>query len=147
VSVVPSPTRSHRTGLATTAVVDVVAGVPVYFVAFLFSYGFRDVVGVANHLAFLTMVCAFAVVAGLVGAAADAAATSRRLAASLAVVVPASLSLNCAVVAAGSVVSALNKDAGSVSAAFSPLTDVLVATGLGALSVGLALAAVRAARR
>ncbi|GAB3989505.1 hypothetical protein [Nocardioides marmoraquaticus] len=141
-----SPVRS-RTGTAVMVLSNLVAGPPVYFVAFLFSYGFRDVLGPQNHLAFVAAVGVLAVVTGLLGAAADAAATSRPFRRSATIVVPGSLSLNALVLAAGSVVSAMHKHDGSVSQDFSTSTDVLVAGGLLVLAVAFALTAARARRR
>lgn len=143
----PTPRTRPTAGLVVMLLANVVLGAPAYFVAFLFAYGFRDTVGPVEHTAFLVMVGGFAAVTGLVGALVDAAAgVWRRTANALAVVVTASLSLNCLVVAVGSVVSAMHKDQGSVSAAFSPLTDVLVAGGLLLAAALLAAVSLRAAR-
>jgi hypothetical protein len=50
-------------------IVNVIFGVPAYFLAFLFAYGFKAPVGLRDHVAFLVMIAIFAVVSGLVGVA------------------------------------------------------------------------------
>ncbi len=123
-------------------------GLPAYFISFLFAYGFRDVVGWGEHLTFLVLITVFAVVAGLIGAAFWMASGPRPGAARrIAFGVLTSLALNAAVVGAGSLVSAAHKDEGSVSAAFSTPTDVLVAVVLFVLAAALATAAHGVGRR
>jgi cellobiose-specific phosphotransferase system component IIC len=137
--------RMHRLGpLGLVAIVNVVLGVPAYFVSFLFAYGFEDSVHVGNHVAFLVMIAIFATVTGLLSTFTKG---DRPFARRASVGVLASLALNSAVVGAGSIVSAAHKDDGSVSAAFSTQTDVLVATGLFVVACACAAAALRAARR
>jgi hypothetical protein len=51
--------------LGSLLIVSVI-GVPYYFFAFLFAYGFEDSVGVGSHATFLILVGVFAVVAGRV---------------------------------------------------------------------------------
>ncbi len=127
---------------------NVVLGLPAYFISFLFAYGFRDTVGVAEHVTFLVLISIFAAVAGLIGTAltptTGAPLVMRRR---VPFGVLMSLGMNSAVVGLGSIVSAMHKDEGSVSAAFSTTTDVLVAAGLFAAAVALAAAALRADRR
>lgn len=129
-------------------VTNSILGVPVYFISFLFAYGFRDVVSRAEHLTFLTWVAIFAIVAGLIAAALPAAARPGPPAAHRAAFgVLMSLALNSAVVGVGSIVSAAHKDEGSVSADFTTTTDFLVAAGLFVLTAALAAAALRVDRR
>jgi hypothetical protein len=127
---------------------NAVLGLPAYFVSFLFAYGFRDQVGLAEHATFLVLIAIFASVSGLVGAAAAAASLpGRPFPRRAAFGVRMSLALNSAVVGAGSIVSALHKQENSVSAEFSTATDVLVAGGLFVVAAMLAVAAVRGLRR
>ena len=125
---------------------NLVLGLPAYFIAFLFAYGFRDQVGWAEHTAFLVMVTVFATGAGLLGATVPTV-RGRSFGRRAAVGVLTSAALNAVVVAAGSVVSATHKAEGSVSADFSTTTDVLVAAGLLAVAAVCAVGAVGAERR
>ncbi len=137
-----------RDGFWPVVVTNAVLGLPAYFISFLFAYGFRDVVGGAEHLSFLLLVAIFAIVSGLIGAAFWMTSRPRPAAARRAAFgVLVSLALNSAVVGAGSVVSAANKDEGSVSAAFSTPTDVLVAALLFVLAAALGTTALRVGRR
>jgi hypothetical protein len=123
---------------------NVVLGLPAYFISFLFAYGFRDTVGVAEHVTFLVLIAIFAVVTGLLGAVLPLTSAPRppmRRRAVFGVLV--SLAVNSAVVGLGSVVSAMHKDEASVSADFSTVTDVLVASVLFVLAAALAAAAMR----
>ena len=136
-----------RDGYWSVLLVNCVLGLPAYFISFLFAYGFRDEVGLAEHVTFLVLIGTYAVVAGLVGAAVPLSSRprppfSRRAAFS----VPMSLALNLAVVGVGSIVSATHKDEGSVSADFSTTTDVLVACGLFVLAAVFAVGALRRKR-
>lgn len=137
-----------RHALGSLLIVSV-TGVPAYFVAFLFAYGFQDSVDVADHALFLILIGVFAAVAGCMSLAVPLAhspypALRRRLAFGvLAFGVLASLSLNAAVVGVGSIVSATHKNENSVSQDFSTLSDVLVAVGLFVVAASLALAAHR----
>lgn len=132
-------------GFWPVVIVNAVLGLPAYFISFLFAYGFRDEVGLAEHLTFLVLIAIFAAVSGLAAAAFPTASLPRRsFARRAAFSVWMSLALNSAVVGAGSIVSATHKDENSVSADFSTPTDVLVATGLFVLAAALAVAAVRA---
>jgi hypothetical protein len=146
-SSVPSVAERHPSaaeGLWPVVVTDALLGLPAYFVAFLFAYGFREEVGVREHVTFLVLITVFASVAGLVAAAVSTAIRpTRSFAGRAAFGVRMSLALNSAVVGAGSIVSATHKDENSVSVGFSTTTDVLVATGLVVLAAALAVAAVR----
>jgi hypothetical protein len=127
---------------------NVVLAVPAYFISFLFAYGFRDQVGLAEHLTFLVLITTFACVTGVVGAAFSAASRpGRPFAGRVVSGVLMSVALNAAAVGAGSVVSALHKAENSVSADFSTTTDVLVAAGLFATALVLAAAAARTQTR
>ena len=131
-------------GFWSVVLPNAVLGLPAYFISFLFAYGFRDEVGLTQHVTFLVLIAIFASVAGLVGAAFPTASAPRRsFARRAAFGVRMSLALNSAVVGAGSIVSATHKDENSVSAGFSTTTDVLIATGLFVLAAALAVAAVR----
>lgn len=126
-------------------IVNAVFGLPAYFISFLFAYGFRDQVGLREHMTFLVLIAIFASVSGLGGAAFPTASVPRRsFARRAAFGVRMSLALNSAVVGAGSILSATHKDDNSVSVDFSTSTDVLTATGLFVLAAALAVAAVRA---
>lgn len=126
-------------------VTNAVLGVPTYFVIFLFAYAFDDEVTWANHVAFLLPVAAFAVVTGFLAMTPAAIRFGESSFAILTYGALASLSTNAAAVGLGSIVSAANKDQGSVSADFSHATDVLVALGLltAAVAFGYLAAAVR----
>lgn len=125
-------------------IANAVLGLPAYFISFLFAYGFRDDVGLAEHVTFVALIAIFACVSGLVGVAASTAfRPGRSLARRAALGVRLSLALNSAVVGVGSIVSATHKDENSVSADFSTATDVLIAMVLFVLAVALAVAAVR----
>ena len=128
---------------------DLVLGLPAYFVAFLFAYGFRDQVGLAEHTAFLVMVAVFATCTGLLGATVPTEPTvpRRRYGRRAGVGVLTSLALNALVLAVGSVVSATHKAEGSVSADFSTTTDVLVVVGLAAVAAVCGVGAVGVERR
>ncbi len=135
-------------GVWPVVITNSVLGVPAYFISFLFAYGFRDVVGRAEHLTFLTLVATFAIVAGVIGAALTTATRPRPAAARRAAFgVLMSLGLNSAVVGVGSVVSAAHKAENSVSADFTTTMDVLVAAGLFVLGAALATAALQVDRR
>lgn len=125
---------------------NLVLGLPAYFVAFLFAYGFRDQVGWPEHTAFLVVVAVFATGAGLLGATVPTV-RGRSFGRRAAVGVLTSVTLNAAVVAAGSVASATHEAEGSVSADVSTTTDVLVVVGLLAVGVVCAVGAVAAERR
>lgn len=133
--------------LPTVVWVNVVLGLPAYFLAFLVAYGFRDHVGLPEHALFLGQVGAFATVTGLLAATITVVRQRRSYAGCAVVGVLSSLALNAAVVAVGSVVSALHKQDGSVSADFSTATDVLVAGGLLVVAVVLGRLAGRVASR
>jgi hypothetical protein len=127
---------------------NIVLGMPAYFISFLFAYGFRDVVGVTEHVTFLVLITIFAVTSGLASmiipvSRPPGASASRRAA----FVVQLSLALNSAVVGVGSIVSALHKEENSVSADFSTATDVLVAAALLGLAAVLATTALRGRQR
>ena len=105
------------------------AGVPVYFIAFLLAYGFRDSVGVGSHAFFVGVIGIFAVVAALASLAIPLARPPRPPAGPRwRFAVLASVSLNATVLFLGSLVSASHKADGSVSQSFSTTTDVLVAS-------------------
>lgn len=105
-------------------------GVPVYFFAFLFAYGFRDTIGWGNHLTFLAAVAVFATACGLpvlLAAEWEPVVNTREL---FAFGIQSAWALNALAVGIGSIVSADHKAEGSVSADFSTTTDVVVATAL-----------------
>lgn len=132
-------------GFWPVAIVNAVFGLPAYFISFLFAYGFRDELGLTEHMTFLVLIAIFASASGLAGAAFSTASLPRRsFVRRAAFGVRVSLALNSAVVGAGSIVSATHKHENSVSAGFSTPTDVLIATGLFVLAAALAVAAVRA---
>ncbi len=136
--------RSTAEGLWPVVITNAFLGLPAYFIAFLFAYGFREEVGVTEHATFLMLIMIFASVAGLVAAALSSAMRPKRsFFGRAAFGVQMSLALNSAVVGAGSIVSATHKDENSVSAGFSTTTDVLIATALFVLAAALAVAAVR----
>jgi hypothetical protein len=138
----------HVVGFWPVVLANVVLGAPAYFISFLFAYGFRDQVGLAEHLTFLVLITIFACVTGVVGAAFAAASRPGRPFADR--VVPGvlmSAAMNAAAVGAGSVVSALHKAENSVSVDFSTTTDVLVAAGLFVTALVLGAAAVRTRTR
>lgn len=135
---------NHRFGsFLPVLTVNAVLGIPGYFIAFLFAYGFRDTIGTAEHLTFLGLVAVFAVVCGLVALFSAAWEPEARADQLFAFGILASLSLNSLAVGIGSIVSALNKDQNSVSEGFSTTTDVLVAAGLLGAAALLAVAADR----
>ena len=141
---VASRDRGTAEGLWPVVITNALLGLPAYFIAFLFAYGFREEVGVTEHATFLMLIMIFASVAGLVAAALSSATRPERAFFGRAAFgVQMSLALNSAVVGAGSIVSATHKDENSVSAGFSTTTDVLIATGLFVLAAALAVAAVR----
>jgi hypothetical protein len=146
-SSVPSAARgdaSAAEGLWPVVITNALLGLPAYFIAFLFAYGFREEVGVTEHVTFLVLITVYASVAGLVAAALSTAIRpTRSFVARAASGVLMSLALNSAVVGAGSIVSATHKEQNSVSVGFSTTTDVLVATGLFVLAAALAVVAVR----
>jgi hypothetical protein len=142
-SVVPRD-RGAAEGLWPTVITNAFFGLPAYFIAFLFAYGFREEVGVTEHATFLVLITIFASVTGLVATAlATAIRPTRSFAGRAAFCVQMSVALNSAVVGAGSIVSATHKDENSVSVGFSTTTDVLIATGLFVLAADLAVVAVR----
>lgn len=123
--------------------VNMFLGPPVYVFAFLFAYGFSDQVGWSEHLTFLAEIAVYSVPVG-VFALSPAAVRHPGLAFHILTFgILISLALNAAAVGIGSVVSAANKDQGSVSANFSTITDVLVAFSLLGISAGLAYTANR----
>ena len=135
-------------GFWPVVITNAVLGLPAYFIAFLFAYGFRDVIGLAEHVAFLVLVAIFAAVAGLVATAIPWSSRPRPPAGRRAAFgVQLSLALNAAVVGVGSIVSATHKEENSVSADFSTQTDVLVATVLFVVAAALAFSALRLDRR
>ena len=131
-------------GFWSILIPNAVLGVPAYFMSFLFAYGFRDHVGLMEHVTFLVLIAIFAAVSGLVGMALPMTPKPRPSAARRAVFgVRMSLALNLVGVGAGSIVSATHKDENSVSADFSTVTDVLLASGLFVLAVAFAASALR----
>jgi hypothetical protein len=135
--------RPHE-GCVVVLVLNVLLGLPAYFIAFLFAYGFEDDVDLANHLTFLVLIAMYATFTGAFSMALFMTPEPRPpLSARVAFGVPMSLALNSAVVGIGSIVSATHKDEGSVSAGFSTVTDVLVASGLFVVAIALAAAASR----
>ncbi|MCW2783773.1 MAG: hypothetical protein JWP74_290 [Marmoricola sp.] len=124
----------------TATLVPVVAtslffGVPVYFVAFLFAYGFQDSVGWKNHLSFLAAIAIFAVLCGLsvlLAAVWEPAVTTGEL---FAFGIQAALALNALVVGIASLVSDANTDQGSVTAGYPQVTDALIAGALFGVSI------------
>ena len=131
-----------RLGVVSVLLPNLLLGLPAYAMSFLFAYGFQDSVGIVDHASFLILITVFAVVTGLIGAALLGRRTPglpegpRR-----AFCIPMSIGLNLGVVGVGSIVSALNKDQGSVSADFSVLTDALVAIFLFTAATALVRAA------
>ncbi|MCW2786975.1 MAG: hypothetical protein JWP74_3492 [Marmoricola sp.] len=123
-----------------TFAVNVVLGLPAYFILFVFSYYDGD--GPENHIVFLTLIAIFACVCGLVQVFVPSRADPS-LGRRMKFGVLASLALNSAVVGVGSIVSSANKDQNSVSVHFSTTTDVLVPTGLFLAAVGFAVMARR----
>lgn len=109
---------------------NLVIGFVGYFVAFLFAYGFRDEIVAANHLAFLVLVGGVALVAASLSTPLIKNASRLTLPNAAKLTVSVSISINLLAVGVGSMISARYKDEGSVSAAFSTSTDVLVAGGL-----------------
>ena len=135
--------RPHE-GFLVVLLLNVVVGLPAYFISFLFAYGFQDDVRLENHVTFLVLIAMYATVTGAVGMALFRTPEPRpSMAARVAFGVPMSLALNSAVVGIGSIVSATHKDENSVSADFSTVTDVLVASGLFVVAIALAAAALR----
>lgn len=131
-------------GFWSILIPNVVLGVPAYFISFLFAYGFRDDLGLMEHVTFLLLIAIFAAVSGIVGMVLPMTPKPRPPAAKrTAFGVRMSLALNLVVVGAGSIVSATHKDENSVSADFSTVTDVLLASGLFVLAVALAASALR----
>jgi hypothetical protein len=111
--------------------------------SFLFAYGFEETVGARDHAVFLGLVTVFALVVAVLSLAVPPerrphAPVGRRLALAACV----STALHGAVVGIGSIVSAMHKEEGSVSAGFTSITDVLVAATLFAVA-GAAVAAAR----
>lgn len=129
--------------LAMVFGVSFLFGVPVYFIAFLFAYGFRDTIGPADHAAFLVMITIFAIIVGALQVFVSAPVISGGPGRRAAFGVLACLSLNSAVVCVGSVISAMHKAENSVSANFSTRTDVLVATSLFLAAIAFAICAHR----
>jgi hypothetical protein len=133
---------SSLRALGAVFVVNLVFGLPAYFIAFLFAYGFRDSVVTENHAEFVLVIATFASFCGLVQRSVPSPRhpwSARRAGFGVA----ASLSLNSAVVGVGSIVSATHKAENSVSADFSHSTDVLVATCLFLAAIGFARLAQR----
>lgn len=129
-------------GFWSVLIPNAVLGGPAYFISFLFAYGFRDDVGLMKHVMFLVLIAIFAALSGLIGMALQMTRKARPSAARLAAFgVPMSLALNLVVVGAGSIVSGTHKAENSVSADFSTMTDVLLASGLFILAAALAASA------
>ncbi|WP_148045047.1 hypothetical protein [Nocardioides marmorisolisilvae] len=124
--------------------VSVLTGPPAYFISFLFAYGFRDHIGVVEHGTFLVLIALYATATGLLSTVAGTGLAPIRQRATFGV--RAAGALNATAIGIGSVVSSLNKDQGSVSADFSPVTDVAVAGTLFFLAATLAVSAFRTAR-
>ncbi|MCZ4499552.1 MAG: hypothetical protein JWQ74_2105 [Marmoricola sp.] len=145
-----TPGGFRHPGAAVLSVLglNVLLGVPAYFISFLIAYGFEDAVRLPQHLVFLGLITVFA---GVTGALALTPAASRYPESTLHLLtfgVLTSLSINALAVGIGSIASAANKDQGSVSADFSTTTDVVVALALLGVAVacGFAAAAVRRER-
>lgn len=136
-----------RTATALVVALAVGFGTVGYFVVFLFAYGFRDDVGTEQHAVFLTGIAVIAVFVGLASSAPAAAIVRAPWRLVAAWTLALSFALNLAAVGAGSVVSALNKDAGSVSEDFSVVTDVMVAGCLFAAAAAATCLAKAARRR
>lgn len=126
----------HRDVQRATVAVGLVVGINLlvgflgYFVAFLFAYGFVDEVGVAHHVVFLALVGVIAAVGAAVSTPLVKASSGMSTRRSAALAFRVSAATHLFAVGVGSVISSRYKDAGSVSAAFSTTTDVLVAAGL-----------------
>ena len=144
------PERSSRpsAGAVTSVLLpNVLLGLPAYAVAWFYAYAFNESITVSDHASFLILIVVFALAMGFIASgllSQKAPGLPRHL--QLGFCLPMSVALNLAVVCLGSIVSALNKDQGSVSAGFSPLTDALIAIFLATASVALARVALSTLR-
>ena len=118
--------------------INLVIGFVGYFIAFVFAYGFRDEIRLAEHNFFLVMIAAIAAAGAIVSTFVIKPALHLTLRQSAALAISVSAAINLLVVGLGSIVSAQHKDEGSVSADFSTTTDVIVAACLlgGAAAAG-----------
>lgn len=144
-----APTLRPRPGLLVALAVlpQVMIGVVAYFVVFLFAYGFRDEVGVGQHVGFLVGIAVVALGCALVAAIlvrSTARAPYRR---ALGFCVAAAGCAHAVAIAAGVAVSGRYEAQGSVTEGWSAPTYVVVVAALVAVSVASGLAAKRALGR
>ena len=118
-------------------------GLPVYWITFVVAFAYEETIGPALLLVFLAPIAIYAALVGLIVLFSAAWEPEADVGPLLAYGVLTSLALNGFTVGVGSIVSALNKDHGSVSADFSITTDVVLSLGLFAF----AAACVALARR
>ncbi len=128
-----SQSREVGRGLGASGIiagVNLIIGFVGYFVAFVFAYGFRDEIGLTEHLFFLAMIGVVTLVGAAVSAAVIKPSTSLTWRQSAALAISVSAAANLLAVGLGSIVSATHKAEGSVSADFTTTTDVAVAACL-----------------